>query len=294
MEETPDRIYTVTCPYCGTVHNSPVSHMQHNQAYFYCRKCRTRVNINPDTGGVISYDVWTEPNRNLKMNYPGLYEPRNEEPHFSPSHLIKAMYKPKEAFVELYHITDMKIGILLLIIFGALSSIISFLAQQISGSNNIAVGLGSELPLSWIVLTIISLPMAILSSIIVCWLAARMSEFFKGRNDARKTIALIGYAGMPGFLLGLASSIFIATNFAQMPDYSDPASLDLNALLAYAAVMGIIGLVSLIWAMIISGSAVSVANDVSFGEGVLCYFAASLLVGIAIAIIMVPIVLLVI
>ena len=294
MQGNPDNNYSVKCPYCETIHNGPVSYSFPDQAYVYCRKCRTKISINPDGGEVIAYDVWREPNPNLKMNYPGLYEPKNETPRFSPSHLFKAMYKPKEAFVELYHITDMKIGIMLLIIFGALSSIITFLANQISGSNNIAVGLGGELPLSWVTLAIISLPLAILTSVIVSWLSAKISEFFKGRNDAEKTIALMGYAGMPGFIMGLASSIVIAANIAQMPDYSDPASLDIGALLAYAAVMGAIGLVSLIWGLIVSGCAVSVANDVSFGEGVLCYFGASIIVGIATVIIMIPVVLLMI
>jgi len=75
-----------------------------------------------------------------------------------------------------------------------------------------------------------------------------------------------------------------------MPDYSDPTNLDMNALLVYGATMGVISIVSLIWTLIVSGYAVSVANDVSFGHGVLSYFVAAIIIGVITAIIMEPII----
>ena len=124
MQGMQDRIYTVTCPSCGTVHNGPIGYMSPHQGYYYCQNCSATVNINPNTGEVIPYDVWSNYNYNAKkVHYPGLYALKDKEPVFAPGLLIKAMYKPKEAFVELYHITDMKIGIMLLIIFAVLSSI---------------------------------------------------------------------------------------------------------------------------------------------------------------------------
>ena len=291
-----DRIYTVTCPSCGTVPNGPIGYMSPYQGYYYCLGCKATVNINPDTGEVIPYDILAQRDYIVrKQHYPGLYESKKETPaKFTPSLLFKAMFKPKEAFVELYPITNMNIGIGLLITFAVLSSLISYLAYEMSGLSNIAIGMGSELPISWVTLSIITLPLAVLSSLVVCWLSAKMSGFFKGRNDFKKTIALMGYAGMPGFIMGLASSLVIATNLVTMPDYSDPTNLDIGALLAYAAIIGIISLVGLIWSLIVFGSAVSVANDVSFGEGIISYFGASIVVGIIATIIMVPIVMLMI
>ena len=283
------KIYTVTCPSCGTVYTGEIGYMSPYQGYYYCQGCTDTVNINPDTGEVIPHDILAQRDYIVKkQHYPGLYAPKNETPRFAPGLLIKAMYKPKEAFVELYPISDMKIGIVLLIMFAAASSIITFLAYQVAGLNNIAIGMGSELPLSWLTLSLISLPLAVLSSIIVCWLSAKLSG---GRKDTKKTIALMGYAGMPGLIMGIASSLIIAANIAQMPDYSDPANLDMNAFFVYVATMGGIALVGLIWSLIVYGSAVSVANDVSFGHGVLSYFVASIILGIAAAIIMVPVVL---
>ncbi|MCK5038026.1 MAG: YIP1 family protein, partial [Thermoplasmata archaeon] len=244
-----DRVYSIICPSCGTVHNGPVGYMSPHQGYYYCQGCTATVNINPETGEVIPYDVWANPNYNSKVNYPGLYELEDKTPKFSPDLLIKAMFKPKEAFVKLYHISNMKIGIALLILFAILSSTISFLAYQISGLDNIIIGMGSELPISWVTLAVITLPLGILSSLVASWLSAKISEYFKGRNDVKKTIALMGYAGMPGFIMGIVSSIVIATNLVSMPDYSDPMNFDLNALLAYAAIMGVIGLITLIWGL---------------------------------------------
>ncbi len=284
-----DRIYSVKCPSCGTVHNGPIGYMSPHQGYFYCQKCTATVNINPDTGEIIPYEIWTQHNYYSKRShYPGLYELEDKPTKFSPNLLVKAMFKPKEAFTELYHISSMEMGIALLIMFAVLTSTISFLAYQISGSDNIAVGMGSQLPISWVTLALISLPLAILSSLIMGWLAAKISEYFKGRNDFKKTIALMGYAGMPGFVIGILNSMIIASSLVTMPDYSDPMDLDINALLVYAAVIGVIGIISLIWGLIVYGSAVSVANNVSFGEGILCYLGAAILVGILSAILMVP------
>ena len=68
-----DRIYTVTCPSCGTVHNGQIGYMSPHQGYYYCQGCTATVNVDPYTGGVIPNDILAQRDYVFKKkHYPGL------------------------------------------------------------------------------------------------------------------------------------------------------------------------------------------------------------------------------
>jgi hypothetical protein len=99
---------------------------------------------------------------------------------------------------------------------------------------------------------------------------------FKGRGDYSATATLMGYAMVWYTAISVSMSVVFATVFMDAISRDDPTVTASVIALGLLFVVLIVGLIWLLW---VSARAVSVANDISLGEGVLTIIISSLIVG---------------
>ncbi len=108
--------------------------------------------------------------------------------------------------------------------------------------------------------------------------AAISRSFGRGYGDVRKTVGLLGYAEVVRIPFALAT-------FALAAAYQ-PSAGDVDILGTYVLASFMISIIGFIITLIVGGGAVSVANNISHGMGILIYFLSVILVAIIVAAIM--------
>ncbi len=266
----------INCQRCGYKFAGYAARTSPDHAGVGCPSCGQNIYIPLQPG--VQYNEYPDVQQTRTSTYTDLYQQQEQEARLSPRHLLKVLVKPVESFKELWPITDMRMGIMLIVVLSVLNSIISYIAYEVSGMSEWSTGYGGSLPMSYFTL-LVGIPMAILSAVAVGWLSAKMAGSMGGRANIRKTIGFMGYAAMPGLVFGIITSAIIISGFVEMPempDTNDPdfdqLEYDYGPLLRYALVMGAIAIIGLIWALIVAGAGISVANDVSHLKGMGAYF----------------------
>jgi hypothetical protein len=187
------------------------------------------------------------------------------------------LFKPKEAFEDLYHHTAPIQGIVLAIAFIVLSSLIGYAitASVLSGIHVPSGASTNVVPGGTTSRTIGSTVSGMAISIVTFFVAAYLVyELLKSagharRPDLNKTIGLVGYAKLPAFLMSIAISVVTGLMLATI-DWSKLGTG--TNVTAYAgsvcgliAVILVLAIVTLVWGLWVHGHAASVANDVAFG-----------------------------
>lgn len=225
----------------------------------------------------------------LKSYYPELYRKPEQEHRLRFNALPKILFKPKEAFVEIYHNTGISQGIMVAIIICVLSSLISYGVGALSGYYYGGLGGGyyyysgqftTSTILSLTFGLAIGIPLSIVSLLATGWLSAKLAKAIgKGRDDVGKTIGFFGYATVMSLVISALIAILIASGVMSAYYSPEPGALPPGFFLGLA-IMVIIAIIGLIWGLWVNGTATSVANDVSVGVGVVSYFLAAIIIGI--------------
>lgn len=199
--------------------------------------------------------------------YPGLYsQPRSLE-GLDKSALLSILYNPKKAFKSLYLSANLKGAVALLAVVSILVGTWSILWIHVFNQSEILwihVFYQSESPtaLEWFqAVELMS------STFVSLGLLAILGAFFlrkasRGRGDYRSSFILVAYVGP-----------WVAAFGACIGFLSWESSSSLNVYFAFAGAI-------LVWLLWVWGTALSVANDVSVGQGVSAVFVAPIAVGI--------------
>ncbi len=222
--------------------------------------------------------------------YGDLYEKPPEQPRLRLDILPKVMFKPKEAFQEIYPHTTKIQGILavlfLSIIYTAIQIAFYLLSEYlVSGWTNYSVwfaGYPGFLPYP-IIQFIFSIPIAIISLYLTGYFSAVITRELRGRRDVDKTIGLLGYGYIVSVVLGFITLI-ILLSIGPSP-FTDQS---LDTIFIFIIVFFILIIINLIWTLWVNGYAIAIANNVSLGRGIVAYFLAQIVVGIIAFLIMIP------
>ena len=231
-----------------------------------------------------------------QTHYPGLYQEPPQDPKLRLDLLFKILFWPKKAFRELYHQTTLREGIIIFILITIFSALVNFVNQLLLpaamfGTYNSYNSFNTGSSVFQYIIPFIALPLGLLMLYLTGWLSAKFSKSIgRGFGDVDKTIGLFGYAAIVGLVIGLIQLLMIGGMIlARGPiseDYGGSALTSGNTFV-FMAFMFILIILSFFWGLYVYGSAISVANDVSLGEGMVSYFIASLIIGIISVVIMV-------
>ena len=178
-------------------------------------------------------------------------------------------YSPKKTFAKLYLITDMHRALAIVVVFSMVLVGISILvsvdmADVIGYDAGDAIQFGGHVFFAWI--------LAILTFMIFSVSAAAIAKsVFGGRGDRSSTMALAGYC-FPVYVL-ISVTLFLifeigfeSVGFVPLKDWGEE---QLNQVTAGVILLVMVAFVGLVWLLILASRAVSVANDISLGEGAL-------------------------
>ncbi len=208
--------------------------------------------------------------------------------------MFKVLVWPKKAFAELYHQTTLREGIIIFILITIFSAIVNLASQlllptALFGGYSTLGSFNSEVGIYLYIAPIIAIPLGLLMLYLTGWLSAKFTKSIgRGFGDVEKTIGFFGYAAVVGLVVGIIQLIMIGAIIlarGPIPESADEPMGAFENMFAILAFMLIIGVISFIWSLYVYGSAVSVANDVSLGEGVVSYFLASLIIGMIVGVI---------
>ena len=224
-------------------------------------------------------------------NHPGVYEKPEETPRFDIGNLLRVRFSPQRAFENLYNHSSAKHGIILAIVFAILSAGISaVLMTSLVGS----IDLPEEANTAFVgetEISVVSLAVSVVLSLVFFLLSAYLIHaFLKGkgvRPSLEKTIALTGYAKLPGLIISIVIAFLIPMMLGGLPSEffdDDPTNDEDAAAEAIGNICGItvlivvVLIVGLIWALWVHGHAAAVANDTNFGTAIGYVFLAWFLV----------------
>ncbi|MDI6887051.1 MAG: YIP1 family protein [Candidatus Thermoplasmatota archaeon] len=262
------------CQFCG----EPLTFISQYQRW-YCYRCQRYA-------------------EERKSYYPEVYRKPEQEHRLRFGALPKILFKPKEAFAEIYHNTGILQGITVAIIIYVISSLISYSAGALSGYYYSCGGFGGYYSGQFTASTLtgltinlaIGIPLSIVSLLAIGWLTAKLAKAIgKGRGDVGKTIGFFGYATVVSLVMGVVSVILFMVIMREMIMQSSAGPMDKGGfpatLLPFAIIAVVIAIIGFVWSLWINGTATSVANDVSVGIGVVSYFLAAIIVGIIVTVI---------
>jgi hypothetical protein len=210
--------------------------------------------------------------------HPGLYEKPQQAPFLDIGALFKLLFRPKEAFEDLYDHTSATQGYILAIIFIAFSSVLGIIANLVFlGTTDLPEEAAFTMFTPG---TAIGSVIGIFTGLLFFWLTAWMFHALvkdKVRHPSfDKTVGLMGYAKFPAFIvLTLIAVIMPITLIGFVEGAEDPGQV-FGALCGTLAVIFGLGLVGILWAFWVHSHAQSVANDMSpssaFGWLLLTWF----------------------
>jgi hypothetical protein len=207
--------------------------------------------------------------------HPGVYERPEQEPYLDIGLLFKSLFRPKEAFEDLYDHTSSTQGIVLAVIFILMAAVISIVASfAVLGSMDLPddattlPGAGAGTVTQTVINVFVGLAMFFLSAYMIF-------HFLSGgkarRPDKDKTIGFLGYAKFPAFIIGIlmaiATPIMLSGMDLEALENEDPETVG-DALGAVCGLLGMfigLGAVGFVWSIWVHSHAQSVANDVAVG-----------------------------
>jgi len=204
-----------------------------------------------------------------ESRYPGLYIQPKHAPKLDLRNFFRLIAYPRRSLSELYLSTDLKYAMLLVVLSSTIYAVVST-AVTIEMSEVIGMGDANTFELlvlgafGWIVTIISFLVFAVVSSIV-------SHGVFGGRGDKGSTVALAGYC-YPWFvmvtlvLLTMFAVGFSGLELSQVQHWGDS---EMERAIVWGAVLLASAVLGMIWLLALTGRAVSVANDVSGGEGAL-------------------------
>jgi len=203
------------------------------------------------------------------IHYKDLYDQPKSHPRFHFMDLVRVAYSPKKAFMKLYLATNMQRALAIVIVFSMVLVGISIfvsveMADVIGYDAGDAIQFGGQVFLAWI--------LSILTFMIFSIVASAIAKgVFGGRGDRSSTISLVGYCFPAYVLVSVALFLifefgFESVGFVPLEEWTKE---ELNRVSFGVVLLVIVAFIGMIWLLILSSRAISVANDISLGEGAL-------------------------
>ena len=209
-----------------------------------------------------------------------MYEQPRRAPRLNLVNLIRIAVTPKRALPEIYLSTDLRHAMFLV---GVATTLYAVVSTAVTALMPEAVGLEDASAFELLALGALGWVIAVVSFLVFGLVSAIVShEVFGGRGDKGATINLTGYC-YPWFvlvtvvLLMIFAAGFGGLELSQIQDWSDA---EMERAIVWGAMLFVAAIAGLIWLLAIAGRAVSVANDISGGEGALSAIIGSIAAGL--------------
>ncbi len=266
-------VRTITCPSCRLQTSGYLEVISGSKGVAVCPRCGTKiVQALPqhfvEQLAPADYASPVHPRARLN-NYPGLYNEPRHQPRFHLTDVVRASYAPRTTFPGLYLSTDLSKALALVIVFSVIS--VSASALVTAGATRVlnydpmdALDLAFRSFISWAVLLFTFLVLGLVAALVA-------KHVFGGRGERSMTITLLGYCFPAYVLLGiLLLGIFeVGFHGLALGEFDQWTSSERTQALASGLVLFFVALGGLVWLIWMTSNAVSVANDVTPGEGAL-------------------------
>ncbi len=213
-------------------------------------------------------------------HYPGLYNQPRHAPRLDFRDLARVFYSPTRAFPNLYLSTNLQRAIAIVVVFSLASAVGSIIVTADMGKvlgydTGDALEMGFQGFVSWIV--------SILAFLIFGVSAAMIAKsVFGGRGERSMTLTLVGYC-YPAYvllsllLLAMFNIGFQDLNLSQVQDWTQE---ELDQAIAAGTALIVVAFIGLVWLLWVVSKGLSVANDISVGEGAMTSIMAVIIAGI--------------
>lgn len=193
--------------------------------------------------------------------------------------LGKVLFQPKEAFEGIKEQTTMQDGILMYVILAVIGGILGAVINLAAFGSMMMPMQGAVGVIGVVMAMIIGIIFGIVGLLILGWLSSKLAHSIgHGTANMDKTVGFLGYAEIVNLVIGLIISIMAIMFVGSVVSGVGNAPVAIGAIGAGGMMVMLVGLVGFIWALYVSGSAVSVANEVSLAAGIASYFLAILII----------------
>jgi hypothetical protein len=283
-EESVVYVSSMRCPSCGLVSSGYLQALGDGRGMAICPSCGTTITERLPSSYVpqvppSDFNSPVHPSVHLS-HYHGLYTQPRHAPRLDFSDLLRVAYTPKTAFQSLYLSTDLHRALALVLVFSILSAVVSILVTADMGEllgydTGEALTLAFQGFISWIVSLLAFLIFSLTSALVA-------KGIFGGRGERSATITLLGYSYPAYVLLSVVMILtfnagFQGLDFGMIDHWTDS---QLDQAVAASAALLVVAMIGLTWLLWIVSSAVSVANDISAGEGAMSAVLAAIAAGI--------------
>jgi len=272
----------ITCPTCGNKFAGYYAVLSDGQGKSVCPQCHADIlqalprhyvpQIPPD-----DFESPARPHVR-DFHYPGLYDKPKGHPRFHFMDIARVALSPNKTFVRLYLNTNMQRAMAIVAVFSivlvAISVLVSVdMADVIGYDAGDTIQFAAHIFFSWVLTLLTFLIYSIVASAIA-------KGVFEGRGDRSSTIALLGYCFPIYVLVSIVLFVIFEVGFGGVGFVGGWSSEDLNRVTVGVFILSIAAFIGLVWLLIISGRAISVANDISLGEGGLASILSASAVGV--------------
>lgn len=277
-------VHSIKCPSCGLESPGYLQALGDGLGATSCPRCGTVIKQELPKDYVTqipppSFEAPGHPHVRVS-HYPGLYMQAKHAPRLDFADLIRIGYSPTRAFTSLYLSTNLQRALALVLIFSLLSTVVSTfvtadMAEVLGYDTADALELAFQGFVSWIVSLFSFLVFGLTAAVVA-------REIFGGRGEKSNTITLVGYCYPTYVVLAIILLIIFNLGFkgldlTQAQDWTDQ---ELDQAILGGTVLLVVALLGIIWLVNITSRAVSVANDISKGEGALSAILSAILAGI--------------
>jgi len=277
-------LHSILCASCGLHYAGYVQVAPGGKGIAICPKCGATIDqaLPPHYVAQIAPEDYVSPSHpSVRLtHYPGLYAQPKRPPRFDFSDLVRISFSPVAAFTNLYLSTNLRRAMAIVLVFSMLSIFVSTLVTSEMG---VVLGydVGDALSLAFQASAgfLLLLFAFFLFGLVTASIAKMM---FGGRGETGMTITLIGYC----YPLYVILSIIILVIFSVGFEGLDLTNIDgwtdgqMDQAIVWGTALLLVSFFGLGWLLWVIGRAVSVANDISSGEGVLSSILGGVVAGV--------------
>ena len=276
--------HSITCPSCGHRTSGYLEVIGDGKGTIVCPKCGAVITQTLPADSVpqippADFQSPVHPRVHISR-HPGLYVQPKHAPRLDFADLARIAYAPARAFANLYLSTNLQRALALVVVFSIVSATASMLVTADMGevlgySSGDAFEMALQGVLSWIVSILAFLIFSVSAALIA-------KDVFGGRGEKGMTITLVGYC-YPAYvllsilLLAMFNIGFESLDLSQVDSWTHD---ELDQATAAGAALILVAMIGVSWLLWVVGTAVSVGNDISTGEGALTSILSGIIAGI--------------
>ncbi|MCU0851908.1 MAG: YIP1 family protein [Thermoplasmata archaeon] len=271
--ETVAYVEHIKCPSCGLESPGYLQVVGGGKGVAACPRCGSTITQALPPGYVSQippsdYHSPVHPHVHVS-HYPGLYNQPKHAPRLDLTDLVRIFVSPTKAFASLYLTTNLERALALVVLFSVISASASTLftldMRDVLGYSAMdAFESSLQIFATWAV--------SMLAFLLFGLSAATIAKnFFGGRGERSSTMTLVGYCFPAYVALSIVFLLIFRVGFAGLDFTSidDWTSSELDQSIIAGTILFIAVLIGLIWLLVVTSRAISVANDISFSEAAL-------------------------